>query len=347
MLRFPTTANAAADLVGLFREGLRQSRLAAGETAIVYADTLTNPNYPAAFLAAAKDLGAIAFQIVQPAVIPGASKAGGRAKPSALIGEAMKGADLVIDVSTGGMLYSMDQDSILAAKTRILRVREPDDCLQRLFPDDAVRERSHRGRPVLAAARRIRITSSEGTDLVMDKGDRPIHLQYGMADEPGRWDHWPTGMVSTTPIEETVEGTLVVGRASLIFPFDRYVSEPITLRFEKGIAVSIEGGADAIAFREYLWLSEEPHRRRVAHIGWGTDHRARWDILSIRGADGGGGAEARSIYGGVLVGIGENRDLGGKNVAGIHCDIALRRARMELDGKAVVEDGRILDPALA
>ena len=74
----------------------------------MYADTLTNPNYPAAFLAAVKDLGATAFQIVQPVVLPGASKGGGRAKPSSLLGEAMKGADLVIDVSTGGMLYSMD-----------------------------------------------------------------------------------------------------------------------------------------------------------------------------------------------------------------------------------------------
>ena len=52
----------------LFREGLRASKVKAGEAAIIYADTLTNPQYPAAFLAAAKDLGAQAFQIIQPAV---------------------------------------------------------------------------------------------------------------------------------------------------------------------------------------------------------------------------------------------------------------------------------------
>lgn len=347
MIRFPTTANAAADLVGLFREGLKQSRLQAGETAIIYCDTLTNPNYPAAFLAAAKDLGAVAFQIVQPAIPAETGQGPGRAKPSPLIGEAMKSADLVVDVSIGGMLYSMDQDAILAAKTRILRVREPDDCLLRLFPNEDVRARSRRGGERLAAARRIRITSPEGTDLVMDKADRRIHLQYGMAEEPGRWDHWPTGMVCTTPVEDTVEGTLVVGRASLIFPFERYVAEPMTLKFQKGVVTSIEGGADAITLREYLWSSAETNRRRLAHVGWGTDHRARWDVLSFRGADGGGGAEARSIYGGVLLALGENRDLGGQNAASVHCDIALRRARMELDGVAVVEDGRILDPALA
>ncbi len=347
MLRFPTAPNATADLVSLFREGLRQSQLRAGETAIVYADTLTNPNYPAAFLAAAKDLGAVTFQVVQPAIAVGTASGSARAKPSPLIGEAMRGADLVIDVSTGGMLYSLDQDAILAARTRILRVREPEDCLERRFPSAEVRDRSRRGGERLAAARRIRITSPEGTDLVMEKADRRIHLQYGMADEPGRWDHWPTGMVCTTPVEDTVEGMLVVGRASLIFPFERYVSEPMTLQFKNGVVTSIEGGADAVTLRDYLWSSDETNRRRLAHVGWGTDHRARWDVLSFRGADGGGGAEARSIYGGVLLALGENRDLGGQNASTVHCDIALRRARMELDGEAVVEDGRILDPAFA
>jgi hypothetical protein len=31
----------------------------------------------------------------------------------------------------------------------------------------------------------------------------------------------------------------------------------------------------------------------------------------------------------------------------LHLDIALRRARLELDGVAVVENGQILDPQLA
>ena len=70
-------------------------------------------------------------------------------------------------------------------------------------------------------------------------------------------------------------------------------------------------------------------------------------MLASRGADGGGGAELRSIYGGVLLALGENRDLGGQNAAPFHVDIALRRARLELDGVAIVEDGRILEPSLA
>ena len=146
----------------------------------------------------------------------------------------------------------------------------------------------------------------------MSKADRPVSIQYGMADKPGRWDHWPTGLITSTAVEETVEGTLVVGAASILFPFERYVTEPMTIAFDKGVASSIEGGREAIMLRDLFATQNNPNCRRLAHVGWGTDHRARWDILASRGADGGGGAELRSIYGGVLLALGENRDLGGQ-----------------------------------
>jgi len=346
MIRFPTTPNVAADLVPLFREGLRRSNVTAGEGVVVYADTLSNPQYPAAFLAAAKDLGALACQIIQPAIPYQLDKGIGRAMPSPIIVEAMKRADFVVDVSTGGMLYSNEQNDILATGTRILRVREPDDCLLRLLPHPEVRVRTISGGKRFAAAQRLRITSADGTDLTMVKGSRRVSIQYGMADEPGRWDHWPTGLITTTVIEESVEGTLVVGAASIIFPFERYTTEPIRIEFDHGVAATIEGGREAIMLRDLLATQNSQNCRRIAHVGWGTDHRARWDILAARGADGGGGAELRSIYGGVLLALGENRDLRGENAAPLHLDIALRRARLELDGVAVVENGQILDPTL-
>ena len=85
MIRFPTTPNVAADLVSLFREGLRRSKVREGEGVVVYADTLSNPQYPAAFLAAAKDLGANACQIIQPAIPHDLERGSGRAVPSPVI----------------------------------------------------------------------------------------------------------------------------------------------------------------------------------------------------------------------------------------------------------------------
>lgn len=347
MIRFPISPNVSADLVPLFREGLRLSRLKQGEGAVIYADTLTNPQYPAAFLAAARDLGADACQIIQPSVPSDFGKGRGRATPSPVIIEAMKKTDFVLDVSTGGMLYSNEQNAILAAGTRILRVREPDDSLFRLLPSEEVRTRTMRGGDRLRQAKVLRLRSDSGTDLVMEKRDRPVFIQYGMADAPGRWDHWPTGLIATTAIEESVEGTLVVDPASIVFSIERYVSEPIVIRFSGGVAVSIEGGAEAVMLREYLETQNDKNCRRLGHIGWGTDRRARWHVFSARGADGGGGAEARSIYGVVLLALGENRDLGGANGSALHVDIVLRRTTLELDGTPIAENGRIFDPSLA
>ena len=126
MLRYPNTPHAAAELVPLFRDGLVTSKVSPGETVLVYGDTFTLPSYPAAFLAAARDCGAEALHIVQPLLPQDFAQPIGRAKPTPLIIEAMKKADFVVDVSNGGMLYSYEQEAILAAGTRILRVREPD-----------------------------------------------------------------------------------------------------------------------------------------------------------------------------------------------------------------------------
>ena len=87
--------------------------------------------------------------------------------------------------------------------------------------------------------------------------------------------------------------------------------------------------------------------RRLAHVGWGVEHRARWDMLATRSWDNGGGVESRSIYGGILLALGENRDLAGRNASRLHIDIAVRHGRLELDGEPVVDSGRFLDQSVA
>jgi hypothetical protein len=62
----------------------------------------------------------------------------------------------------------------------------------------------------------------------------------------------------------------------------------------------------------------------------------------MRGWDNAGGVEARSVYGNILVALGENGDLGGKNTSRLHIDISLRGGRLELDDEPIVEDGRFL-----
>jgi len=342
MLRFPSSPNVAADLVALFRDGLQRSRVTKGEAVVVYADTFTLPAYPAAFLAAARDCGAEAVQIIQPLMPHDLGQTIGRAKPTRLIIEAMKQADFVVDVSTGGMLYSHEQQAILATGTRILRVREPDDCLLRLRPSEEIKDRAIRGSQRYAKGNRIRLAFEDGSSLTMERGDRPPVTQYGMADETGRWDHWGTGLICVAPLEESVTGTLVVTPASILFPFETYLTQPMRLHFERGKIVEIEGGREARMLGDFLDRQGDANARRLSHVGWGLEHRARWETLAMRGWDNAGGVEARSVYGNILVALGENGDLGGKNTSRLHIDISLRGGRLELDDEPIVEDGRFL-----
>ena len=93
---------------------------------------------------------------------------------------------------------------------------------------------------------------------------------------------------------------------------------------------------------DFLDRQGDANARRLSHVGWGLEHRARWETLAMRGWDNAGGVEARSVYGNILVALGENGDLGGKNNSKLHIDISLRGGRLELDDEPIVEDGRFL-----
>ena len=144
--------------------------------------------------------------------------------------DVMKLADFVVDVSTGGMLYSNDHEAILATGTRILRVREPEDILLRLMPSQIVKDRANRGVARYQSAKTIRLTSAGGTELVMSKGRAALQpVRHGRRDRPlGPPGHRP---VCTTVEEDTVEGVLVLSPGDVLFPFERYVTEPLKIIF--------------------------------------------------------------------------------------------------------------------
>lgn len=347
MIRLPISHDSATDIVPIFREGLKQSRVAPGEKVVVYADSFTNPIYAPAFVAAARDLGAEAFSMVQPLINADASNSLGRANPQRLMIEVMRMADLVVDVSTGGMLYSNDHEAILATGARILRAREPEDVLLRLMPSQEIKDRAIRGVERLQKAHKIEVHSAAGTDLVMDKAGRNASNQYGMADEKGRWDHWGTGLVCTTVEEATVEGRLVLAPGDVLFPFERYVTQNLTLVFEKGVVARVEGGREAVMLETLLDTRGDEGARRLSHVGWGVEHRGNWETLSMRGWDNAGGVEARNCYGNVLIAIGENRDLGGRNPSRLHIDMAFRGSRLDLDGETIVDGCKFIDKLVA
>src|SRR6185437_318274 len=121
----------------------------------------------------------------------------------------------------------------------------------------------------IKAARQMHVTSAAGTDLICPMGDFPAIAEYGFVDEPGRWDHWPSGFALTFPNDRTAHGMIVIDRGDILLPQKRYVSEPIALTVEGGYVVRIEGGTDAALLRDYMETFNDPEGYAISHIGWG------------------------------------------------------------------------------
>ena len=73
---------------------------------------------------------------------------------------------------------------------------------------------------------------------------QPALVGDGMTTEPGEADYFPGVDASIAPVEETINGTIVVDGA---VSTRGLVSAPVACRLEKGIITAIEGGADATA----------------------------------------------------------------------------------------------------
>ena len=324
----------AGDLAALFRHQLQASALIPGEVCACITDTAWTPAYAAACMNAATSLGAQAFQTVF----------GWNAPPPARPLQAMcDAADLIVYMTAHTLHYRDEIRQALARGARVLCCMEPPHVLDRLRFDPGVRQRALAGAALLEPARRIRITSPAGTDLAMDKTGRSGLANYGVADTPGHLDFWGLGAVQAAQLEGTTEGRLVLDVGDCVFHLGRYVAAPVTIDFERGRIVRIDGGLDARLIRDELNAAGE-NAFLAGHMAWGVDPRARWTQPITQTPDtGGGGADVESFAGTVQVQIGSNDDVsfGGKIRSRAHLGLCLRGASLSLDGKPVIVDGVI------
>src|SRR6202000_2916863 len=104
----------------------------------------------------------------------------------------------------------------LKGGTKILLAVEPPEVLARLVPTQADRERGLAAAEKNCAAREVRVASRAGTSLVCPLGEFPAIAEYGFVDEPGRWDHWPSGFALTFPNDYKASGTIVIDRGDIL-----------------------------------------------------------------------------------------------------------------------------------
>lgn len=308
-------------------------------------------DYAQATLAAARMLGATPFHLNLPSRMSGRPDVVG---VSPLTGnrpmiEMLKQADLVIDLM--GLLFSAEQNEILASGTRMLMVVEPLHILQMLAPDRNLRQRVEYAGDRLSRARELRVTSATGTDVIYQLNQYPVLTEYGYTDTPGRWDHWPSGFLLTGGDDDGVDGTVVLAPGDISLAFNRYFTDPVTLRIARGYVVDIEGDTlDAALMRSYMESYNDPRAYAVSHIGWGLNQKAKWHHLAttqsfVSPAAHGAtelGVNALAFHGNVLFSLGPNAEVGGTNDTMCHIDMPMRNCSLYLDGEVIVDKGRVV-----
>ena len=336
-------------MIEAWKQVLTLSKLEAGQSVTVLTSATTHPQTLQCALIASQAMGAIVNRLDLPPV--NAEKALSRdslaylgttpltGNPAAIA--ALKASDLVLDLMT--LLFSPEQHEILASGTRILLTVEPPEVLVRMVPTLADRTRVKAAAARVGAAREMHVVSAAGTDLRCKLGQYPAISEYGFVDEPGRWDHWPSGFALTWPDEGGASGRIVIDRGDILLPQKAYASDRIVLTVDNGYAVKIEGGVDAELLEDYMASFRDPEAYAISHIGWGLQPRARWSTLGLYDREATIGMDARAYEGNFLFSLGPNNEAGGSRDTACHIDIPLRKCTVRLDGVDMVREGQVLD----
>ncbi|WP_323768786.1 leucyl aminopeptidase [Marinovum sp.] len=321
---------------------LKMSGVKSDERLVVLTQGNERLDYADAFMAAGRILGANMYHIRLTAPpVSGAwavGQTGLAALPDAV--EALKACDMLIDCMF--LLFSPEQFAIQAAGTRILTAVEPPELLARMLPSQELREKVEIGADYLARAKVMRITSPHGTDVTYKLNTYPTVAEYACTDEPGRWDHWPSGFVFTGGDDDGVDGQIVVAPGDVLLPQNMYVRDPITYTIEKGWITDIRGGLDAELVKSYMAGFNDKRGMGMSHVGWGMNPDAAWHRMTPGEFPGGMGMEPRSFYGNVMFSTGPNNELGGPNDTACHLDIPMRGCSLFLDDEAIVIDGDLM-----
>lgn len=339
-----------AKLMSLFRKQFELCRVEPGQTVAIVSDLGTRREYIEAAFAAAQDIG---FDIYEMCVnaIPGWTSVGvatiGKCKGTL---EALMAVDMVLIFHVP--LFSKWLRDIQAEGVRVQMIIDAPDDLYQLQSPPGLKEAILHAQSLYQKTREVRVTSKAGTDLTYRCGDYPVMSQYGMADEPGRFDHWGVGLLHTFPNEGSAQGRVVIAPGDIvILPYCRYVQDAIELEIRDGHIVRIEGGLDAVLMRE--WLAEgkvseaDTDPFALSHLGWGLNPQCRWDSLALNGdTPERSRAAARSFPGNFLFSTGPNTQGGGKRTTRGHYDVPMRGCTIALDDKVVVQDGRVVDPKM-
>lgn len=305
-------------------------RLKAGEKVAVVGDRTTL--FMAEALARrAEALGAAVSLVEVPELAYHGAEPGDRAAA------VMKASDLILGITAKSMAHSEARRLACAAGARYLSL--PDYSPQ-VLEDPSLRadyvhqaQVARRITDLFTAGESVRVTSKAGTDIRLAIGGRVGNCCPGFVQASGDLGSPPDIESNVSPIETASEGVVVVD-GSIPWPGLGRLDQPVVLTVKGGAIVKFEG-PDAVVARltEVFESVGSPKAYVLAECGVGLNPMAVLcgNMLIDEGA-----------AGTMHFGFGSNYSVGGQNKVPFHLDFIFRDPSLQVDGRDVLVEGKVV-----
>jgi aminopeptidase len=166
----------------------------------------------------------------------------------------------------------------------------------------------------------IRVTTPNGTNMMICKEGRRAEGDDGLLTSAGSFGNLPAGEAYLAPLEGKSHGVMIIEWGPT-----RKLEEPLRLTVEQGIVVKIEGN-DVHRQKLEGKFTENASCRNIAELGIGTNDKAsRPDNV----------LEAEKILGTIHIALGDNTGFGGMVSAPFHEDYVFYQPTLT----AIMSDG--------
>ena len=246
-------------------------------------------------------------------------------EPPAAVARKMLGADVILIVTTKSLSHTLARANATERGARIATMAGvTEDILRRFSRVDLLqmKARTNMFADILDQGRQVLLTSKKGTSLAFSIAERVAHgRKASIFDRPGYWGNIPCGEAFIAPIEDSVNGTLVIDASIAGIGL---VDRNTTFHIEKGKVVDVEGGSAAKRFEALL---DDSKKRQVAEFGIGTNDKAEITGTTL---------EDEKVLGTCHVAFGNNRFFGGTNQVDFHVDCVMRAPTIVVDGRIIM-----------
>lgn len=253
-------------------------------------------------------------------------------EPPSAIAELMKQVDAILAPTFVSLSHTEARRNACAQGARVATLPGvTEEMMIRTLNADyhRIAERSERIAAALNGANWVRVITGKGTDVTLSVSGRRTLADTGLIHHPGDFSNLPAGEAFVAPVEGTTNGVIVVDGTMV---GGRRLETPIRLAVQGGFVSEISGGEEAEILRKML----DPYGdagRNVAELGIGTNDKAMLTGVVL---------EDEKVFGTVHMALGDNASMGGAVHVPIHLDGVMLHPTLIVDGKTVLEDGRLV-----